>query len=137
MYTRGCKTTSCMTPDRSRTEHLLIEKCSYFSVQLIKQNIFKPKCNCRKKSMQEKESVMIIHFELKFPSLEITVRHHSASLIMPNSYPRDGIFNLNLTTIEDFYNLTHVNVLRRSADKIHAQIWCVPENAKILRSCCS
>ena len=35
----------------------------------------------------------------------ITVRHHKASLVMSNSYPRDSIFNLNLTTIEDSYIL--------------------------------
>ena len=38
---------------RSWTEHFLIEKCSYFGVKLIKQYIFKSKCNCRRKSMQE------------------------------------------------------------------------------------
>ena len=34
--------------------------------------------------MQEKESIMVVLCELKIPSLEITVRHHSASLVMPN-----------------------------------------------------
>ena len=53
--------------------------------------------------MQEKESVMVVPFELKILSLGITVRHHSASLVMPNSYPRDGIFNPKLTTITDSY----------------------------------
>ena len=43
--------------------------------------------------MQQIESVMVVRCELKIPSLGITVRHHSASLVMPNSYPRDGIFN--------------------------------------------
>ena len=33
----------------------------------------------------------------------VTVRNHSASLVMPNSYPRDGIFNQYLTTIKDSY----------------------------------
>ena len=47
--------------------------------------------------MQEKESVMVVSCELKIPSLKITVRHHSASLMMPNSYPCDGIFNPHLT----------------------------------------
>ena len=32
-----------------------------------------------------------------------TVRHHSASVVMPNSYPCDGIFNQHLTTIKDSY----------------------------------
>ena len=55
--------------------------------------------------MQEKETVMAVRFELRFPSLGIIVRQHSASLMMPNSYPRDGIFNLNLTTIKDLHNV--------------------------------
>ena len=53
--------------------------------------------------MQEKES-MVVWCELKIPSLRITVRHHSASLAMPNSYPRDRIFNPHLTAIKDSYN---------------------------------
>ena len=53
--------------------------------------------------MQEKESIMVVRCELKIPSLEITVRHHLASLVMPNSYPRDGIFNSHLTIIKDSY----------------------------------
>ena len=34
----------------------------------------------------------------------VTVRHHSASLVMPDSYPRDGIFNQHLTTVKDSVN---------------------------------
>ena len=40
------------------------------------------------------------------PSLRITVRHHEACLVMPNSYPDDGIFNLHFTTIKDSYKNT-------------------------------
>ena len=36
----------------------------------------------------------------------VTVRHRSASLMMPNSYPRDRIFNTHLETIKDSYNRT-------------------------------
>ena len=36
----------------------------------------------------------------------VTIRHPSASLVKPNSYPRDGIFNQHLTTIKDSYSLT-------------------------------
>ena len=57
--------------------------------------------------MQEKESIMVVRCELKILSLGITVQHHSASLVMPNSYPHDRIFNLQLTTIKDSYILTH------------------------------
>ena len=53
--------------------------------------------------MQEKESVIVVRCELKIPSLGITVRYHSARLGMQNSYPRDGIFNPLLTTINDSY----------------------------------
>ena len=41
----------------------------------------------------------------EIPSLGITLQHHLASLMMPNIYPRDGIFNQHLTTIKDSYNL--------------------------------
>ena len=49
--------------------------------------------------MQEKESIMAVQWELKIPSLRITVRHHEA-------YPRDGIFNPHLTIIKDSFILT-------------------------------
>ena len=48
---------------------------------------------------------MAVWCELKIPSLGITVRHLSASLMMPDSYPRDRIFSLYLTTIKDSYSL--------------------------------
>ena len=55
--------------------------------------------------MQEKESIMTVRCQLKILSLGITVRHHSASLMVPNSYPRGEIFNQHLTTIKDSYIL--------------------------------
>ena len=54
--------------------------------------------------MKENESIMFLCCELKIPPLGITVRHHSTSLVMSNSYPRDEIFNPHLTTITDSYN---------------------------------
>ena len=54
--------------------------------------------------MQEKETIMVVRCELKISSIRIRVRHHSASLAMPNSYPRDVIFNLHFTAIKDSYN---------------------------------
>ena len=60
--------------------------------------------------MQEKESIMVVRCELKISSLGITAPHHLTSLVMPNSYPRDGTFNPHLTTIKDSYNLNKVNV---------------------------
>ena len=67
--------------------------------------------------MQEKESIMIVRSELKIPSLGIIVRHHSASLVMPNSYPRDGIFNPHLTTIKDSYILTRRVIILLSGER--------------------
>ena len=54
--------------------------------------------------MQEIESLMVVRCKLKIPSFRITVRHH---IIHVNCYPRDGIFNLHLTTIKDSYNLAY------------------------------
>ena len=55
--------------------------------------------------MQEKESLMIVLCELKISSFWISVPHHSAILVMPNSYLRDRIFSPHLTTIKDSYIL--------------------------------
>ena len=46
--------------------------------------------------------------QIENSATRITDRHHSASLVMPNSYPRDGIFNQRLRTIKDSYNQTQV-----------------------------
>ena len=55
--------------------------------------------------MQEKESIMVVQCELKIMSLRITIRHHLASLMMPNGYSHDGIFNPHLTTIKGSYSV--------------------------------
>ena len=55
--------------------------------------------------MQVKVSLMSVWCKLKIPSLRITVWHHQASLLMPNSYHRDGMVNPHLTTIKHSYNL--------------------------------
>ena len=81
--------------------------------------------------MEEKESIMVVRCELKIPSLRITVRHHLASLKIPNSYPGDGIFNPHLTTIKGSYNLTGFVRLelavRKQADKEKAELGLSPE----------
>ena len=41
-------------------------------------------------------------------ALGITIRHHSASLVMPISDPRDRFFYLHHTPMNDTYYLTHV-----------------------------
>ena len=106
--------------EQNRT--FLGRKCTYFSIKLIikkkkkkkkkkrkKKSIFFLKYNSRRKRMQTNESIMCFFFfsfccELKIPPLGITVRHPSTSLVMPNSYLHDEIFNPHLTTITDSYN---------------------------------
>ena len=51
----------------------------------------------------------------------VTARHHSASLVMPNSYPRDGIFSQYLTSIKDSdiepqHNKTNLSAILASYD---------------------
>ena len=48
------------------------------------------------KGVQEKVSIMGVRGRYKTPSLAITVWHHSASLVMPDSDHRDGFFYLDL-----------------------------------------
>ena len=52
-----------------------------------------------KNRVHEKDSIMVLLCESKILSLRITVQDHAVSLLVPNSYPRDGIFNPHLTTI--------------------------------------
>ena len=51
------------------------------------------------KVFRDFHSRMLVRCNWKIPSLRITIRHHLASLVMPNSYPRDGIFNPHLLTV--------------------------------------
>ena len=44
--------------------------------------------------MREKSSIMGVRNGQKTPSLGITLRHHSASLVTPNSDPLDGFKGL-------------------------------------------
>ena len=60
---------------------------------------------------------MAVWCKLKILSLWITVRHHAASLVMPNSYPRDGIFNPHLTTIKDSY------IQKESNQRLHCLLF--------------
>ena len=46
----------------------------------------------------------------------VTVRHHSASLVKLNSYPRDGIFSQHLTTMNDSYITTLASYDRHGSD---------------------
>ena len=72
---------------------------------------------------QEKESIIRVRVGYKNPSLEITVCHHSASLVMPNGDPQDGFFYPTLTVMIDSYNMTQLYVLLRHTWLfIHLQI---------------
>ena len=55
--------------------------------------------------MQEKVSVTPVLGRLKNLPLVITVRHHSASLMMPSSGPRDRILNPHQTVMIDSCNI--------------------------------
>ena len=48
--------------------------------------------------MQEKETLTVVRCKLNSVT-RVTVRHHTTSLVMPKSYPRDGTFNPHPTTI--------------------------------------
>ena len=50
-----------------------------------------------------KESIMGVRVRQKNPSHAITVWHHSASLVMPDSDPWDGFFYLLLIPMIDPY----------------------------------
>ena len=93
-------------PFTSRTNLRHWKMCLFLlCIKLINEYISKPKCNCRRKSMQDKEPIMVVWCKLKVQSLRITVWHHSAML---NSYRRDRIFNPQLTAIENSYNKVNV-----------------------------
>ena len=54
---------------------------------------------------QEKYTIIRARAGKKNPSLEITICHHSAYLVMPNGDPRDGFFYPTLTLMIYSYNL--------------------------------
>ena len=81
------------------------------------------------KGMQEKEVIMGVPGREKNPSLGITVWHHSASLVMPNSDPRNGIFHLPLTPMIDPYILACR--IRLSANYTGASKSCLTHVGKI------
>ena len=66
-----------------------------------------------KEEYAKNEFAMVVQFKLKIPSHRITVRHHEASIMVLNSYPRDRIFSANLTTIKDSYNLACKKIMYR------------------------
>ena len=61
-----------------------------------------------KEGYARNSSIMVVRCEFKILSLGITVRHLSANLVILNSYARDGIYNLHLTTIKDSFSFLQV-----------------------------
>ena len=75
---------------------LHISVFSDFWKLIIKQNV---------NGEQENESIIYMRVGYKNPSLEITVCHHSASLVMPNCDPRNRFFYPTFTFMKDSDNL--------------------------------
>ena len=73
--------------------------------------------------MQDKESIMVDWSELKIRSIGIAGRHHSASLAMPNGYPRDRIFSPHLTIFKDS-NTTKMNNVRTYVKHEYEVLFC-------------
>ena len=61
------------------------------------------------KRVQEKESIMGVRGRQKTLSIVITVWHHLASLVMPDSDPPYGFFYLPLTPVIVPYGLLWAN----------------------------
>ena len=75
------------------------------------------------KGIQENEFIMGMRGRQKNSSLRITVWQHSDSLLIPDSDPRDGFFNLFLTTMIDSYNPFCFNIF--SSHKVKADLTCL------------
>ena len=71
--------------------------------------IIKKNQHSEMKGVQEKESIMGVRGREKNLSLAITVWHHSASLVMPDSDPRGGFFCLPLTPMIGPYIFLSLN----------------------------
>ena len=59
---------------------------------------------------QEAKSINLVRVEVEKNIPRITVCHHSPSLVMPNSDPRNEFFNPTLTLMMDSYNLKSVPI---------------------------
>ena len=105
----------CPPPDTVCGLRSFIGAYKVLSREMVNEYIFKPKRNCRRKSMQEKGPIMFFLLFFfganwkKAPSIRITVWHHSASPAMLNSYRRERIFNPQLTAIKNSYNKVNVS----------------------------
>ena len=51
----------------------------------------------------KKKNLSCVRGRQNYRSLQITVWHHSASLMMPDSDPQDGVFYLSLTPMIESY----------------------------------
>ena len=81
--------------------------------------------------MQEKVSIMSVWYGQKNPSLEITVWHHSASLVMPINDPRDRFFYPYHTPMKDYKYLSCVyGVDRKMSRESLIGITSLPSDAE-------
>ena len=77
--------------------------------------------------MQEKESIMVVWCELKIPSLRITVRHHSASLVtkfsIRTSQPSNILIKKKMCNVRTFVTHEYEIFFVRSYDSYENVIW--------------
>ena len=75
---------------------ITIWRMSAIEVTVLSKNV-----HSEMKGVQEKESIMSVRGRQINPCLTITIWHHWASRVMPDSDPRDGFFYLLLTPMID------------------------------------
>ena len=67
--------------------------------------------------VSKKKNPLFVRVEYKNLSLVITVCHHSASLVMPNSDPRDGFFYPTLAGVIDSYITSQSTIFQSCQDE--------------------
>ena len=83
---------------------------------------------------QENDSSIYVRMESKNAALVITVCHHSASLVMPNSDPQDVFFNPTLTLNDRFlYSVLQLIPLLLCINKNQCCIFAI---YNCLEKCC-
>ena len=85
------------------------------SLNLRRKFYVEIKCG-KSKGTQEKLSIIGVWCGQENLSLGITVRHHSASLVMPISDPRDRFFYPYHTPMKDTYIINRPEISREGID---------------------
>ena len=81
--------------------------------------------------MQEKVSIMGVWCGQKNLLLGITARHHSASLVMPISDPRDSFFYPQHTSMIDTYSLDLNPIIDSISHRVTAERSLIPSNMAV------